>query len=158
MAAGSKLALAQEPIVAVAFSAMLLAFSREKLHQTVLAEQSSLSVMSALLQVALNSCVQFPQCDARGPYWQHRSVMQTVPFEARHELWLHLLTGVLWLAGACECRFQGVQAEECMRHFGAAAQGFSSDRPPSAVRTLLPLIPGAHRTCRSVPAPQAFPF
>ena len=51
MAAGSKLALGQEPIVAVAFSAMLLAFSREKLHQTVLAQKDSLSVLGTLLEV-----------------------------------------------------------------------------------------------------------
>lgn len=51
MAAGSKLALTQEPIVAVAFSAMLLAFSREKLHQAVLAQKDSLAVMGVLLEV-----------------------------------------------------------------------------------------------------------
>lgn len=54
MAAGSKLALAQEPVVAVAFSAMLLAFSREKLHQTVLAQKDSMAVLGALLEVLLS--------------------------------------------------------------------------------------------------------
>lgn len=53
MAAGSKLALADEPIVALAFSAMLLAFSRDKLDQTVLVHRESLTVLGILLEVAL---------------------------------------------------------------------------------------------------------
>lgn len=53
MAAGSKLALAEEPIVALAFSAILLAFSRDKLDQTVLAHRDSLAVLGVLLEVLL---------------------------------------------------------------------------------------------------------
>ncbi|KAK9909835.1 hypothetical protein WJX75_008174 [Coccomyxa subellipsoidea] len=81
MAAGSKLALAQEPIVAVAFSAMLLAFSREKLHQTVLAQKDSLAVLGALLEAHTNA--DFRACQAKNACGALARLLRDSPLTAR---------------------------------------------------------------------------
>lgn len=56
MAGGSKLALKQDPVLALAFGAMLLAFSREKIDQAMLAEKDALTVLGLVLEVPSSCC------------------------------------------------------------------------------------------------------
>ena len=51
MIAGSKLRLDREPLTALAFSIMLLAFARDRAEQAALRQDSSLAVLTLLLQV-----------------------------------------------------------------------------------------------------------
>ena len=51
MSAGSKLQLDREPLTALAFSIMLLAFARDRAEQAALRQDSSLAVLTLLLQV-----------------------------------------------------------------------------------------------------------
>ena len=51
MIAGSKLRLNREPLTALAFSIMLLAFARDRAEQAALRQDSSLAVLTLLLQV-----------------------------------------------------------------------------------------------------------
>jgi hypothetical protein len=59
MSAGGKLALTKEPVVAVAFAAMLLAFSHDKLDQSTLAQEKPLALLCLLLQVRVASSLFF---------------------------------------------------------------------------------------------------
>ncbi|BDA42662.1 hypothetical protein COCOBI_03-5550 [Coccomyxa sp. Obi] len=80
MAAGSKLALAKEPIVALAFSAMLLAFSRDKLDQAVLAQRESLTVLGVLLEAHANA--DFKACQARSACGSLARLLRDSPLAA----------------------------------------------------------------------------
>ena len=51
MIAGSRLQLNREPLTALAFSIMLLAFARDRAEQAALRQDSSLAVLTLLLQV-----------------------------------------------------------------------------------------------------------
>lgn len=51
MAAGASLDLTKDPLLALAFAAMLLAYVRDRSEQAALAGSSSLAVLSQLLQV-----------------------------------------------------------------------------------------------------------
>ena len=51
MIAGSKLRLDREPLTALAFSIMLLAFARDRAEQAALRQDSALAVLTLLLQV-----------------------------------------------------------------------------------------------------------
>lgn len=52
MAAGSRLKLAQEPVLALAYAALLLAHARDCAEQAALAGKASLAVLAALLQAS----------------------------------------------------------------------------------------------------------
>ena len=51
MSAGSQLELGSEPVLALAFAAMLLAYARDRAEQGALASKGCLSVLAQLLQV-----------------------------------------------------------------------------------------------------------
>lgn len=52
MTAGSRLHLDREPLTALAFGVMLLAFAKDRAEQAALRQDSALAVLKLLLQVS----------------------------------------------------------------------------------------------------------